>query len=187
MEILWAPWRMAYLNKDADAATREAGAGCVPAPAPDSAPVAPATPACIFCAVLAADPVQDRTNLLLWRGRQAFVILNRYPYNSAHLLVVPGRHLRDVTRLAPEECAELMALLQRMVALLTEVYRPQGFNAGMNLGEVAGAGIADHLHLHLVPRWAGDTNFMPVVGHTKVLPEALAQTYDRLRRRLTAG
>jgi ATP adenylyltransferase len=112
------------------------------------------------------------------------VMLNRYPYNSGHLMIIPHRHLRDVARLTPQECAEMMALLQRMVAALTAEYRPQGFNVGMNLGEVAGAGIAEHLHMHLVPRWGGDTNFMPVVGATKVLPEALEQTWTRLRAAL---
>jgi ATP adenylyltransferase len=112
------------------------------------------------------------------------VILNRFPYNSAHLMIVPYRHLHDVTRLSGEECGELMALLQRMVAALDAEYHPQGFNVGLNLGAAAGAGIADHLHMHVVPRWAGDTNFMPVVGQTKVLPEALEQTYDRLKARL---
>ena len=191
---------MAYINQDtAGAPTPARGAGVAPAPlarseseagpapqdggaAPDPAPAGPPAEAsrCIFCAAVAAPPAADRTNLLLLRGEQAFVMLNRYPYNAGHLMIVPYRHLHDITRLTPDECAELMALLQRMTTALTAVYGPQGFNAGMNLGEVAGAGIADHLHLHLVPRWGGDTNFMPVVGQTKVLPESLEQTYDRL-------
>jgi len=192
---------MAYINKDAAGATPAGGAGEEPAPsappaAPDSLLASAAEPAsalpdagdpasrCIFCAAVAAPHNQDRANLLLWRGAHMFVKLNRYPYNSGHLMIVPYRHLHDITRLTPAECAELMALLQRMTTALTAVYQPQGFNAGMNLGEVAGAGIADHLHLHLVPRWAGDTNFMPVVGQTKVLPESLEQTYDRLAEAL---
>jgi len=188
METLWSPWRMAYIS---GTPAPDSGAGTGSGDAGESADAAtgatPEAAGCIFCAKPAAGPAHDRANLLLWRGEQAFVILNLYPYNSAHLMVVPYRHLHDVTRLTAAECAEIMALLQRMVAALTAEYGPQGFNAGMNLGEVAGAGIADHLHLHVVPRWAGDTNFMPVVSQTKVLPEALAQTYDRLRRRLTAG
>ncbi|HUS16289.1 MAG TPA: HIT domain-containing protein [Chloroflexia bacterium] len=176
MDTLWSPWRMAYINGDPGeaAATQAAGAATEPARAPG----------CIFCTKPAEPPAQDRKNLLLWRGRSCFVILNLYPYNSAHLMVVPYRHLRDFTALTPEESAELLAVAQQMVRALTTEYHPEGFNLGMNLGEVAGAGIADHLHLHIVPRWAGDTNFMPVVGQTKVLPEALEQTYDRLRRAL---
>ena len=189
MEILWSPWRMAYINADADGESAAAGdapgeAAPPPAPAATEPGASAADPGCIFCTYPAADPAQDRANLLLLRGEHAFVMLNRYPYNSAHLMIIPYRHLRDLPLLTPAECGELMALLQRLVRVLTAVYQPQGFNAGMNLGEVAGAGIAAHLHLHLVPRWAGDTNFMPVVGQTKVLPESLEQTYDRLRRGL---
>ncbi len=190
METLWSPWRMAYISGtpalDSGGETvGRAGARQEPADTASTAAVEPV--GCIFCTKPAAGPAHDRANLLLWRGEHAFVILNLYPYNSAHLMVVPYRHLHDVTRLTAAEGAEIMALFQRMVGVLTEEYGPQGFNAGMNLGEVAGAGIADHLHLHVVPRWAGDTNFMPVVGRTKVLPEALEQTYDRLRRRLTSA
>ncbi len=156
MDILWSPWRMSYIGGGGG------GDGC------------------IFCTIPEQGSEHDRENLLLLRGEHAFVILNRYPYNSGHLMIVPYRHLRDVTLLTPAESAEIMALLQRMVSALTAVYRPEGFNTGMNLGSVAGAGIADHLHMHIVPRWAGDTNFMPVVGQTKVLPEALEQTWERL-------
>jgi ATP adenylyltransferase len=192
METLWSPWRMAYISGSPAGETSGAGAsesaeaasgGEAPAPAPVQQSTGKA---CVFCEKPAADPAHDRQNLLVWRGTHAFVILNLYPYNSAHLMVVPYRHLADVTALTPDECAEIMALFQRMVRVLGAEYHPQGFNAGMNLGEAAGAGIADHLHLHVVPRWTGDTNFMPVVGQTKVLPEALEQTYDRLRRRLAA-
>jgi len=181
---------MAYINADsAGAAGGDAGdAGSPDAgpPRPREVPPEPDTAAvkCIFCRYAGQAPAHDRANLLLLRGAQGFVILNRYPYNSAHLMIVPYRHLHDVTRLSAPECAEMMALLQRMVAALDAEYHPQGFNTGMNLGEAAGAGIADHLHMHVVPRWAGDTNFMPVVGQTKVLPEALEQTYDRLKARL---
>ncbi|MGI8586770.1 MAG: HIT family protein [Chloroflexia bacterium] len=156
MDILWSPWRMAYIGGGGG------GDGC------------------IFCTIPEQGSEHDRENLLLLRGEHAFVILNRYPYNSGHLMIVPYRHLRDVTLLTPAESAEIMALLQRMVSALTAVYRPEGFNTGMNLGSAAGAGIADHLHMHIVPRWAGDTNFMPVVGQTKVLPESLEQTWERI-------
>jgi ATP adenylyltransferase len=177
---------MAYINADsAGAAGEDAGAvgDTAATPLTREAPAEPdaAEPKCIFCRYPAQAATHDRANLLLLRGAQCFVILNRYPYNSAHLMIVPYRHLHDVTRLSTEESAEMMALLQRMVSVLEAEYHPQGFNAGMNLGAAAGAGIADHLHMHVVPRWAGDTNFMPVVGQTKVLPEALEQTYDRLK------
>jgi len=185
VDLLWAPWRMTYIGGGAPAPPAPESSAGQPTPGPHPGP-APA-PACIFCAPPAADPRQDRANLLLWRGAQAFVILNLYPYNAGHLLVVPYRHLHDVTQLTAAESGEIMALLQQMVQALNAAYRPQGFNVGMNLGAVAGAGIADHLHLHIVPRWSGDTNFMPVVGQTKVLPEDLAQTYDRLRQALSGG
>ena len=181
---------MAYINQDTGAAGGGDGAAPAPEAAPESdagaapaaalhAPAAGPAP-CLFCATPAAPPSADRANLLLWRDELAFVMLNRYPYNAGHLMIIPYRHLADVTALTPAEGAALFALLQRLTRALTAVYRPEGFNAGMNLGAVAGAGIADHLHLHLVPRWGGDTNFMPVIGQTKVLPESLAQTYDRL-------
>ena len=178
MEIRWSPWRMAYISPDSAGGGDPAAPSAAPAPAP-----APASDAsgCVFCDLPAQGPARDAANLLLLRGETMFVMLNRYPYNSGHLMIIPHRHLRDVGRLTPQECGEMMALLQRMVAALTAEYQPQGFNVGMNLGEVAGAGIAEHLHMHLVPRWGGDTNFMPVVGATKVLPEALEQTWTRLR------
>jgi ATP adenylyltransferase len=119
--------------------------------------------------------------LLLYRGRRAYVLLNLYPYNCGHLMVAPYAHGGDLVALAAADRADTFALVQAAVGVLRDVYRPDGFNVGMNLGQVAGAGVPDHLHVHVVPRWAGDTNFMPIVGDTKVLPESLAQTYDRLR------
>jgi len=142
---------------------------------------------CVFCDKVAEGEEADRRNLILWRGEQTFALLNLYPYNPGHLMIVPYRHLADVTQLTPDELAELMAALQRMVRGLDAVYQPQGYNVGMNLGRVAGAGIADHVHLHLVPRWNGDTNFMPVVGQTKVLPESLEATWTRLRDGLSSA
>ncbi len=184
METLWAPWRMTYIAGDSSApappASPAEGARAATAAAPP-----PAT-GCIFCDKAAEGAGADARNLILWRGRHSFALLNLYPYNPAHLMIVPYRHLADVTLLAADELAELMAALQRMVRVLKAVYSPQGYNVGMNLGLVAGAGIADHVHLHLVPRWNGDTNFMPVVGQTKVLPEALAVTWARLRDGLAA-
>jgi ATP adenylyltransferase len=141
---------------------------------------------CVFCDKVAEGEAADRRNLILWRGVYTFALLNLYPYNPGHLMIVPYRHLADVTQLTPDEWAELTAALQRMVRGLDAVYQPQGYNVGMNLGHVAGAGIADHVHLHLVPRWNGDTNFMPVVGQTKVLPESLEATWARLRDGLSS-
>jgi ATP adenylyltransferase len=139
---------------------------------------------CIFCDRAQLPPEHDRSNLILLRGDRNFIILNLYPYNSGHLMVVPYLHTADFASLERETVEEMMALMQRMVRVMSAEYRPEGFNMGMNLGRVAGAGVADHVHMHLVPRWAGDTNFMPVVGSTKVMPELLERTYDRLRARL---
>ena len=133
---------------------------------------------CIFCDKPAED--RDAENLILHRGRTNFVILNAYPYNNGHLMVVPYRHLHRLSELTPEENGEMLSLAALMTEVLGDVSHPEGFNLGMNLGAVAGAGIADHLHLHVVPRWSGDTNFMPVVGDVKVMPEALDQVYAKL-------
>jgi ATP adenylyltransferase len=133
---------------------------------------------CIFCAALAdldADP------LVVHQGRRAFVILNKYPYNNGHVMVVPHRHTAALGALDAEELGEIMTLAQRVERALTSLYQPHGFNLGLNLGKPAGAGILDHLHLHIVPRWNGDTNFMTVLGDTRVLPEDLATTAERLR------
>ena len=137
---------------------------------------------CFLCAHPREE--RDADNLIVLRGVHAYIILNRYPYNTAHTLIAPYAHGGDFGQLAPETAAEVMTLTQRVVRALAAEYRPEGFNVGMNLGRVAGAGLPDHLHVHVVPRWGGDTNFMPVVGDTKVLPETLAQTYERLRARL---
>jgi ATP adenylyltransferase len=134
---------------------------------------------CIFCVKPAEG--QDEKNLILGRSGQAYVLLNLYPYNSGHLMVVPFEHTGDLATLPPEIGAEVLALTQKSLAALTSEYRPQGFNVGINLGEVAGGSISAHLHVHVVPRWGGDTNFMPVTAETKVLPETLDQTYRRLR------
>jgi ATP adenylyltransferase len=139
---------------------------------------------CIFCEKARLPVERDRESLVVLRGERNFVILNLYPYNSAHLMVVPYSHTADLPGLDGETAGEMMALAQRMVRAIGEEYGPEGFNLGMNLGRVAGAGVADHLHLHVVPRWAGDTNFMPVVGSTKVMPELLERTWERLRGRL---
>ncbi|MBI3976820.1 MAG: HIT domain-containing protein [Chloroflexi bacterium] len=153
-EILWTPWRMAYI-----VGTPKLG--------------------CVLCEKPRGE--HDRENLVLFRGPRAYVLMNLYPYNPGHLMVAPYQHAADLGELDAPTRAELMELTERATAVLRRTMNPHGFNLGMNLGRVAGAGIADHLHLHVVPRWEGDTNFMPVVGETKVLPETLEATYDRLR------
>jgi ATP adenylyltransferase len=133
---------------------------------------------CVFCQSLTAP---DADTLVLYRGSTNFVILNLYPYNNGHLMVVPYRHIATLTLTSDEERRELIDLTRRCEIALTEAYHPQGINVGINLGRPAGAGIVDHLHVHLVPRWAGDTNFMSVIGNVRVLPEELAETAGRLR------
>ena len=154
MERLWSPWRFAYVSGGGEPR------------------------GCVFCDVVSSPDVES---LLLFRGTTAFVILNLYPYNNGHLMVVPNRHVATLADSRREELSELMSLTRRAEIALTEAYHPQGLNVGMNLGRPAGAGIADHLHVHVVPRWTGDTNFMSVVGETRVLPEELPATADRLR------
>jgi ATP adenylyltransferase len=154
MDRLWAPWRLSYVT----------------------AAQVPATD-CIFCDAHAGRDI----DLVVLRGRLSYVILNLYPYNNGHLMVVPNRHLSTLEALTPDEQAELMRLTRLAEMALNEGYRPQGINVGINLGKAAGAGIENHLHIHLVPRWSGDTNFMTAVGQTRVLPEDLGATAARLR------
>jgi ATP adenylyltransferase len=155
---LWAPWRMAYV-----AGTR-----------PPSG--------CIFCNAVGAD--DDRATLVLARRPHAFLILNAFPYAPGHLMAVVNRHLAGVGEATAVELSDAMALVQRAADTLAREYRAEGFNIGLNQGRVAGAGIADHLHVHVVPRWHGDTNFMSVLGEVRVLPESLEATWDRLHRAL---
>lgn len=157
VDTLWTPWRMAYIG-----GAKSEG--------------------CVFCQAAAADPTTDREHYVLYRGAHSFVILNAFPYNSGHVMIVPYIHTSDLTHLEVTIAAEIMDFAQRMTALLTQTYTPDGFNLGMNLGKVAGAGIDTHLHMHVVPRWGGDTNFMPLVAQTRVLPEWLDDTYDRLAK-----
>jgi ATP adenylyltransferase len=156
LQRLWAPWRFGYI------------AGQDP------------VQGCPFCVLPARDPDQDRASLILHRGTHAFVLFNAYPYNPGHLMVVPYAHEADLESLDAEVAAELFELGRRTVAALKERIGAQGINLGMNLGGVAGAGITDHLHLHAVPRWGGDTNFISVVGAARVLPKALEELYDEL-------
>ena len=159
MNRLWSPWRYEYIaSGSAD---------------PDSSN-------CVFCS-LRDDPGNDERNFVLHRGSHNFVVLNIYPYISGHLLIVPYEHVGELDAAAKATTDELMDLTKRSQTALREVYRPDGFNVGMNLGRAAGAGIADHIHIHILPRWAGDTNFMSSVAEARVLPEDLATTYEKLR------
>lgn len=157
MKRLWAPWRMAYI-KGAEDGVKQAG--------------------CIFC--LPPSPAQDRERLVLWRGQQGFVMMNRYPYINGHLLVAPYRHLSQFSALTAAENSELQFLLQQSQEALAETMQPQGYNIGLNVGSAGGAGKADHLHWHLLPRWQGDTNFMTPVADIRVIPQDLEATYDLL-------
>lgn len=141
-----------------------------------------AATSCVFCDL----PQSDEADRILAQTELAYAVLNKFPYNPGHLLVVPRRHTGDVEALSAEENAQLQSLVQRSVRALREESEPHGFNIGMNLGATAGAGIPDHLHWHVVPRWSGDTNFMPVVGETRVLPELLAETARRLAPRFAS-
>ena len=153
MDKLWAPWRMEYILSDK-------------------------SDGCIFCDK--PKETNDRENLILWRGEQSFIIMNFYPYNNGHLMVVPYDHIGDLMSLNESQNAELMAGIAKCTDILQRLFKPDGYNIGMNLGRVAGAGIDDHLHFHVVPRWSGDTNFMPILGHIKVISEGLWETYDKL-------
>jgi ATP adenylyltransferase len=142
---------------------------------------APKPTGCIFCEFPAAPEADDRANLVVHRSAHAFTCLNRYPYNSGHVMVIPRAHVSELSALAPESFDDLQAELRRCVAVVKEAYRPDGLNVGMNLGRAAGAGIADHLHWHVVPRWIGDNNFMPVLADQRVVIEALDEAWQRLR------
>ena len=154
MEHLWSPWRLAYITGAAQ------------------------TSGCVFCNAL-ADP--EAESLIVHRGRTCFVILNLFPYNNGHLMVVPNRHIATLASATDDELRELMALTRDAEIALTETYAPHGINMGINLGKPAGAGILDHVHMHVVPRWNGDTNFMTVIGRTRVLPEELPAVAAKLR------
>jgi ATP adenylyltransferase len=136
---------------------------------------------CFFCEAATADPKDDAEHLVLARGDLALAMLNRYPYNNGHLMIAPRAHLANLEELAPAAATEVMALTQRALRVLRQVLSPQGFNLGINAGKIAGAGVADHVHQHVVPRWDGDTNFMPVVADTKILNESLTTSYRELR------
>ena len=157
MEYIWAPWRIEYIQM-------AAGGGC------------------ILCQKPRED--NDEANFVLYRGQHNFMILNAFPYNPGHLMVAPYRHIANLQDLTDEETREFFEIIKKGLWLLTEVMKPAGFNIGLNVGKVAGAGIADHIHTHIVPRWQGDTNFMPVLSDTKVISEAVSGTYKKLKAKL---
>jgi ATP adenylyltransferase len=152
MKVLWAPWRMEYIVscKEKD---------------------------CIFCVRAASK--NDRDNLVLYRGKNVFVMMNKYPYNNGHLMVVPYAHQSSLSGLDQDTRLELMNTVEKGVECL-DIFRPEAFNIGINIGKIAGAGVEDHIHIHIVPRWGGDTNFMAVTGATRVIPEHILDTYDKL-------
>lgn len=153
MDQLWSPWRLEYI-------------------------LGPKDGTCVFCEKI--DPRNDRAEHVLWRGELTFMVLNRYPYNNGHLLILPYAHLASLEDLPPQTLTEMMLLVNRGLAALREAMHPHGFNIGVNLGKIAGAGIESHVHVHVVPRWGGDTNFMTTISETRNIPELLDQTYDRL-------
>ena len=154
---IWAPWRLAYVKGASKDSEEE----------------------CIFCAEPAAG--DDEARLIVHRGERCFVILNKFPYTNGHLMVAPFEHLATLPELDGETVGEMMALAQRAMVALEERYSPHGYNVGFNQGRVAGAGVEHHIHMHVVPRWGGDTNFMPVIADTKVMPQSLEQSYESLR------
>ena len=158
MDRLWAPWRIGYVLGD-----RPEG--------------------CIFCDK--PDAGDDEDELILNRGEFSYVLMNAYPYNNGHLLVAPYEHVADIAQLSEEQLVDMMRLTRRSVGVLKAAMHPDGFNVGFNIGRVAGAGIEEHVHLHIVPRWNGDTNFMPVLAETRVVPQSLRECYQLLRAHLT--
>ncbi|MDH5509351.1 MAG: HIT domain-containing protein [Nitrospinota bacterium] len=150
---IWAPWRLDYI-------------------------LGPKEEGCVFCSM--PEDNEDEKHHILYRGKTCYVVLNLFPYNNGHLMVCPFRHLSDYTALTSEELSESAQLQQKSILALKQAFRPDGFNVGLNLGSAAGAGIEEHLHLHIVPRWNGDFNFMPVIGQTKVMPQHLKSTYEAL-------
>jgi ATP adenylyltransferase len=158
MDYLWSPWRYRYLSQAGN------------------------TDRCLFCEKAAGDRSRDREHLILYRGRLNFILLNFFPYTTGHAMVAPYAHVANLSELAAEALTEMMLLAQKFQQALESCYQPEGYNLGMNLGKCAGAGVAAHLHLHVLPRWTGDSNFMTVIGETRVQPEDLSSTYDKLAR-----
>jgi ATP adenylyltransferase len=159
MDFIWSPWRYDYLASSGDR-----------------------RPTCVFC--IGEDSSRDAEHLVVLRADHNFIILNLFPYTSGHLMIAPYEHRNTIAGARPEQLAEMMQLAEQAVAALKKIYNPNGFNLGMNLGEAAGAGIRDHFHFHVVPRWIGDANFMSITGETRVLPEELSKTYERVKAAL---
>ena len=155
MDHIYSPWRKEYFQRNK------------------------ADPTCVFCAVIDKDDSPE--NLILYRGERVYVILNRYPYSNGHLMIVPYQHCQELVELPQDTLSEIICTASKAVSILEASYHPQGFNLGMNIGAPGGAGIAGHLHMHVVPRWNGHSNFITVVGQTRVLPETLEETYQRLK------
>ncbi len=154
MKILWAPWRASYVEKPGEN--------------------------CIFCKKVREN--KDEENLIILRGQRSFIMLNRYPYNTGHLMIAPYRHVADIEDLTEDEAVEIFKLLRESIKAVKKAFKPDGFNIGVNLGRAAGAGVEGHIHIHAVPRWLGDTNFMPVTANTKVMPISLEEAYERIKR-----
>ncbi len=155
MKKIFAPWRIRYIE-------------------------APKYEGCIFCDFPKEN--RDEERLIVYRGKRCFVILNNYPYNPGHVMVAPYRHFKEIEEMSEEEGAEMLELTKKAVKVIKKVMKPDGFNIGINIGKVAGAGIEQHLHIHIVPRWEGDTSFIPVLADVKIIPEAVAETYKKLKR-----
>jgi ATP adenylyltransferase len=165
VDRLWTPWRYQYISGEK---------------AENSGDNSSSSNSCIFCTLPREDPSQDESNFIIHRARHNFIVLNLYPYTSGHLLVIPYEHSSELDAISKEATDELMDLAKRTQTVLRAAYRPDGFNLGMNLGRAAGAGVAGHVHLHVMPRWTGDANFMTTAGETRVLPEDLPTTYSKL-------
>jgi ATP adenylyltransferase len=158
MKRLWAPWRMEYILDEHK------------------------NKSCLFCGISKADKKDDRKNLILYRSKHCFVVLNKYPYNNGHLMVVPYFHTSSFDGLSDDVLFDMTKTVRRCVNILKEAFNPDGFNLGLNFGKVAGAGMESHMHKHIVPRWTGDTDSMPIIAETRVMPEHLKKTYNRLKK-----
>jgi ATP adenylyltransferase len=162
MKQIWSPWRLEYFEESQKSNNKSK------------------KPKCFLC----VKNSKTSNNFVLFRGKYSYIMLNRYPYNSGHLMVVPLRHIGAIEKLTAQETSEMFSLVQKSVVVLKKVFKPDGFNIGANIGKVAGAGVPGHIHLHVVPRWSGDTNFMPVVGDTKIINDSLNRVYNKLKKQL---
>ena len=163
MDVLWSPWRYSYITGESGLSNTEVG--------------------CVFCNIL-SDPATDEEKFILLRAGSNFVILNIYPYGTGHLMIVPYEHLGDLCKADKQTTDEMMDLTKRCQAALEATYEPQGFNMGLNLGKAAGAGVASHFHMHVLPRWFGDVNFVTSIGETRTMPESLETTYKKLKGKI---